>query len=321
MKRIALVTMAASVAMMTAACGGGHSAGGKTGTASPTHPASTSPSTSPSTKPWQVTANPQLHSQLPASVQHAGVIQAATDPETPPYEFYGPDNKTMVGADIDLGDAMAAKLGVRMQWNRVAFPGIIPALKSGRYQIAMSSMGDTPAREAQLDFVDYSTDGNAIVVPAGNPEHIKTIKDLCGKTVSVLQGSVMQGLVEQEASKCPSSRKLNVKIFQDANESLLQVKTRRADASMYQYGVAQYIIHSTQAGNGLQTLTFQEYGEGYNAIGIPKTDTALRDAIAAALKQLQGDGTYSKILSHWHLSAGALTKITVNDGARFAQPG
>jgi polar amino acid transport system substrate-binding protein len=272
----------------------------------------------PNATPLEVSASPSLQTQLPPAIKAAGVLTIATDPSSPPYEYYAADGQTLMGADIDLGNAIAATLGLKPEWSAIQFPGIIAAIEAKRFDTALSGMGDTPAREKRVDFVDYSTDGNAIVVPRGNPLGIKAIADLCGKQVAVLQGSVMQGLVEQQDKSC--AQKIDIEVFQDINEALLQVRTGRADATMYQYGVAAYIIKTAPQAKGLQVLSFQEYGTGYNAMPFLKSELRLRDAVQGAIERLKMAGTYGKILEAWGMTANGLEKITVNDGLRYNQP-
>ncbi|WP_413742024.1 ABC transporter substrate-binding protein [Sodalis sp. RH15] len=270
----------------------------------------------PKGEPLSVNASPDLAGKVP----HAGgIFTIGTDPGTPPYSYYREDGLTLVGLDIDLGNAIAAKLGLHAKWQTLKFPGILAAIKAGRIDTALSAMGDTPAREKEVDFVDYSTDGNAIVVAKGNPSGIKKIGDLCGKHVALLQGSVMQGLVEAQNKKCDT--KIDIQVFQDINQALLQVRTRRADATMYQYGVAAYVIKTSPDAAGLEVLAFEQYGTGYNAMPFRRADTAMRDAVQAALGEMQKDGSYQKILSAWGMQPNGLEKFTVNDGLRFNQPG
>ena len=262
-----------------------------------------------------VAASPELAAKLPEAFKTGATLKIATDPSSPPYTYYQADGQTLVGSDIDLGNAIAAKLGLKAEWAAVKFPGIIAAIEAKRFDTALTGMGDTPAREKKLDFVDYSTDGNAIVVLKDNPLGIKKIGDLCGKHVAVLQGSVMQGLVEKQNESCTG--KIDIQVFQDVNQALLQVRTKRADATMYQYGVAAYVIETSPDAAGLEVLAFEQYGTGYNAMPFRKSDTALRQA---ALSEMRSDGSYEKILTAWGMQANGLGKITVNDGLRFNQP-
>jgi hypothetical protein len=94
----------------------------------------------------------------------------------------------------------------------------------------------------------------------------------------------------------------------------------RADATMYQYGVAAYVTKTSPQASGLQVLSFKEYGIGYNAMPFLKSEKAVLDATPKAITELKADGAYGKILGVWGMEANSLEKITVNDGLKYNQP-
>ena len=267
---------------------------------------------------FAVTPNPSLAADLPSDITGDGTLELVTDPSAAPYEFIQDGTQDYRGADVDLGNAIAAKLGLKANWSSVKFPGILASIKAKRYDFAMTAMGDTPEREKVVDFVDYSTDSNAIVVPKGNPKNISDLNSLCGLNVADLEGSVFAGLIDEQNEKCTD--KMKISTFQDVNQVLLQVQTGRADATMYQTGIAGYIIKTSPDAANLEVLTNTVYGEGYNAIPFNKDNTALRDAVQKATQELVDDGTYKKIYDTWGLSANMIDKITVNDGLKYNQP-
>jgi polar amino acid transport system substrate-binding protein len=258
-----------------------------------------------------------LNALLPASIRSSGTLTIATDPEAPPYESYNANNTVLVGGDIDLATAIAEVLGLKPKFTAISFAGIIPAIESGRFNLGISAMGDTPAREAEVTFVDYSTDGNALIVKAGNPENIKSMADLCGKTVAVLQGSVMLGLVQAQNNSC--TKKITASVFASQSSAYLAVAAGRADATITDAAVASNFI-ATQKNLKLQVLTFHTYGEGYNAIPMQKANLALVLCVQQALMRLMMNGDYHTILSAWNMAAGGVKWPTVNDGLRFNQP-
>ena len=267
--------------------------------------------------PIEVKFNQALHDLLPADMQKSGVLRIATSAASPPYTMYAEDNKTITGGDIDLALAIGQVLGLKVQVTALAFPGIIPGILSGRFDMSISSMGDTPAREKQINFVNYSVEGNAIVVKEGNPKNILTLDDLGGRTVAVLRGSVMQGLVEQQNQK--SAKKIDIQVYPDQNEANLAVKSGRADATLSMAGTSNYYVKHNQD-TGLTVLIKTLYGAGYNAIGISKTNPALLLCIEQALQRLMASGAYEQILTKWGLEGGVISVPWVNDGAKYAQP-
>jgi len=267
--------------------------------------------------PIEVKFNQALHDLLPADMQKSGVLRIATSAASPPYTMYAEDNKTITGGDIDLALAIGQVLGLKVQVTALAFPGIIPGILSGRFDMSISSMGDTPAREKQINFVNYSVEGNAIVVKEGNPKNILTLDDLGGRTVAVLRGSVMQGLVEQQNQK--SAKKIDIQVYPDQNEANLAVKSGRADATLSMAGTSNYYVKHNQD-TGLTVLIKTLYGAGYNAIGISKTNPALLLCIEQAMQRLMASGAYEQILTKWGLEGGVISVPWVNDGAKYAQP-
>lgn len=266
----------------------------------------------------EIEFNQALHDLLPDSIKEAGAIEWVTDPSFAPYGFYAEDNTTIIGGDPSLAQAISEVLGVEAHLNATAFAGIIPAMKAGRYDISISAMGDTPLREQEINFVVYSTEGNALVVPAGNPLGIVALEDLCGKRIAVATGTIMESLAIEQDGKCTD--KIDIQVYPDQNQANLAVMSDRADATMNMAGGAQYYV-KTGVDQGLEVLLDNLYGRGYNAMGFTKDDTTLMMCVQQALQRLIDSGAYYDILDEWGMTGGYLDPpfVWINDGARFAQ--
>ena len=132
--------------------------------------------------------DPAAAAALPERYKAAGVIKVASDIPYPPMEMFD-ENQQLTGLDFDLAQALGAKLGVKLELQTQAFDSIIPSLQSGKNDIVMSGMNDTPERQESLDFVDYFHAGFSILVPEGNPKNITTALDLCDKDVADAEGN------------------------------------------------------------------------------------------------------------------------------------
>lgn len=116
-----------------------------------------------------------------------GPINAVTDATFPPMEYVS--NQKMTGFDIELVDAIGAKLGRKVQWTNVDFKGLIPSLVAGRADIAVSAIYITPERQKVVNFTQpYLTGGLVVLVKDGN-NSINSAVDLKGKKVSVQTGT------------------------------------------------------------------------------------------------------------------------------------
>jgi len=123
------------------------------------------------------TADSAAAAALPARYKTAGVINIVTDFPYPPMEMFDANQK-LTGFDYDLAQALGAKLGVRMDMQQQVFASIIPSLLSGKHDIIIAGMNDTPERQKTIDFVDYFHAGFSILVLAGNVHCIDRVTRL-----------------------------------------------------------------------------------------------------------------------------------------------
>lgn len=255
-----------------------------------------------------------LGRKLPKSIQDAGEIKVCSDIAYPPIEFYKEGTKDVLGVDPDLAKAMGKELGVEFRFENTAFDGIIPALKSKRCDVIMSSMSDTKERQDQgLDFVDYFNAGTSIIVQKGNPQKIAGLDDLCGKTIGIQKGTTQEEVATKQAAKCKSEGKgdLAVQTFEKDTEALQQLKIGRTVADMNDFPVAAYTAKQ-------QPEAYEVVGEQIEAgpygIGIRKDDTELMTALHEAMTKIFDNGEYEKVLKEWNVEAGAVDGIKMNGG-------
>jgi polar amino acid transport system substrate-binding protein len=258
-------------------------------------------------------ADEALHAMLPQAVQESGTVSVGTEAYYPPYEFIDDDGQTIVGLDLDLLDAVTARLGIEYELDNVAFDTLLPSLDSGRYDLVVAGITDTAARQANYDFVNYFAADQAIIVAAGNEADIGAMSDLCGLTVSVLVDSTQQTLLEEQSAQCAGDP-IDVLTQQTDTEALTQVQTGRADALLTQEAVGVY--NATQMGGGSVFEVANEESIAPIPLGyvFAKGEDELRDAFQAGLQSLVDDGTYEEILAEWGLENAALDEITINAG-------
>jgi polar amino acid transport system substrate-binding protein len=288
--------LAVTAALVLAACGGGGGGGGAGGAA---------PSGGLT----------ELGKRLPAAIQQAREIKVGSDIAYAPVEFY--ENGTEVrGIDPDLAAAMGKALGVKFTFVNTTFDGIIPALLSKRFDVIMSAMSVTPERAKRISFISYFNAGTSILVKKGNPQHISSLDDLCGKTVALEKGTTQEEVAKQQQQKCQKAgKRINLLALQTDTEALIQVKSGRAVADMNDFPVAAYNAQTSGGGNDFEVVG-EQIEAGPYGIGVRKDDTQLRDALQAALKAIINDSTYDKVLSKWHVEKGALKTAEINGGGK-----
>jgi polar amino acid transport system substrate-binding protein len=283
------------IALVAAGCGNG------TETSTPTSQTSAA---SPSGAVSEIAA------QVPGPVKAEGTLTVAADATYAPNEFIGTDGHTVVGLDADLAKALGQVLGLKVNVINATFATIIPGLASGKYDLGISSFTDTKEREKTVDFVTYFVAGTSFYVKSDGGPDIRSLADLCGRTVAVEQGTTQQADAQAQAEKCKSAGKpgMTVQVFNDQNAVNLALSSGRAQVAMADSPVAAYQVKQS---NGTFKVTGSPYGTAPYGIAIPKS-TGMADPVLAAVKHLMSDGTYTKILGKWGVQGGAISNPAVN---------
>lgn len=252
----------------------------------------------------RATAQPDL----PPAIRARGTLLVGTSPNTPPITFLAEDNQTIVGLEPDLAAEIARRLGLRLSMMAVSFDQVLTGLRSGRFDIGMSSLADLPQRRAIADFVNYLKHDTLLVVAAGNPRNIRGRHDLCGLNVGTLSGSDAERQFREISAECTARGRaaLNISSFRTAGISDVQIASGRLDASASSAPRATFITARSEGRLELAPGVVLE--EGVGGAVLPK-GSALRPAVRWALEAMLADGSYAAILARWNLGHLALARI------------
>ncbi len=253
------------------------------------------------------TKDATIAASVPAKVSSAGTLSVAADASYAPMEFVNEGTKDIVGADVDLANALGQVMGLKADVQNATFDAIIPGLAAGKYDIGMSSFTDTKEREATVDFVTYFEAGTSFFGKKGGPAP-DGLADLCGLSVAVQKGTVQADDATAQAKKCASDKKLTLLVFPDQNGANSAVISGRAQISMADSPVAAYQVTES---DGQLALVGTPYGTAPYGIAIPK-NSGLAEPILAAMKNLIAGGQYAAILKKWGLDEGAITDPVIN---------
>lgn len=249
---------------------------------------------------------------LPKDVKSRGVLKAAMTDGNAPWSFIDAKTGLPTGVDVDLVDEAAKRLGLKVDWSAIQFTAGIPGVQSGRYDLYVSAMADTKKREEVVDFIAYSQEGSGVIVPKGNPQHISTLEDLCGKRVSVVTGSLFPAIVDDLNKKCSSPVKLTETA--DATGPYLAVASGQADATMNTYGVSNYTMKTATEGiqTRLELSPVKRFAPANQGIAFSKSSADLMAALAGAMQATKEDGSYQKIMDKWNVGDGAVEQFLID---------
>jgi polar amino acid transport system substrate-binding protein len=292
----ALLGLVLVVALVAAGCGEkSDTGGGSTGTTAGAAPA----------------VDEALAAKVPDAVKSDGKIVIGTDSSYPPNEFLDTDGKTVIGWEVDLFNAIGAKLGLKTDWQSAVFDAIIPGIESGKYEMGVSSFFITDERKKQVDMASYYNVGTQWLTKKGNPNGIQP-DAACGKKVAV-QTNTAQDTddLAKRQEKCKSEGKPAITIdrYQRQDQATASVVSGKDDATLADSPVMAYAVKQT---NGQLELLGDAYDTYFYGSVMKQGQTEFAQAVADAVKALIADGTYKTILDKWGVQAGAIDSPAVN---------
>jgi polar amino acid transport system substrate-binding protein len=244
----------------------------------------------------------------PPAILQAGALKSCAPNDGTPPNVYHDETGALVGSEVDLGKAIAAKLGLKSDFVQSAFAAVIPTLQAKQCDVIMAQLYIKPEREKVVDFVPYVYSGTGIAVSKEHPADITGMNDtLCGKKVMVAVGTTAEALSQEQSDKCTAAGKPGVDINRNnhADVSLQQVQNGQVDAYLDTAETLGY--YATKTGAQIQMA-----GDPFGTIKIGpatlKGNTELHNAIQQALNELVSDGTYSKIIDQWGQSDLSIQK-------------
>jgi polar amino acid transport system substrate-binding protein len=248
--------------------------------------------------------------ELPDAIRQSGTLHLTVNATYAPMEYHDPATNELQGLDIDLGDALAKRLGLKIVWSDVPFAQLVPSLQTGRSDFIISGLSDRSSRREVADFVDYLTTGPQFFVLAGSPA--KTATDLCGMKVGTVRSTSFPAEIDSwSKANCEATGKPAIQYVPGENSIDVrnQLKQARVDAAVQGSETLPY----AQANEpGKYRIVGEPISHGFQGIAFRKSDTALREAVTEALRGLIADGTYKAVLTKYGLAANAVAEPTLN---------
>lgn len=254
------------------------------------------------------TVDSALAAMVPAAIKADGMISVGSDSTYAPSEFLDTNGKTIIGFDVDLFNAVAAKLGLKTSWTSADFGTLVAAVQSGKYEIGVSSFTITTDREAQSKMISYFSAGTQWAGPTGST---LDPNNACGLKVAVQKNTVQSDTDLPAKSKaCTTAGKKAITIdpYQKQDDATAAVVSGKDVGMLADSPVCAYAVKNAP---GLQLVgsIYDSAPYGY-VVGKDQADFA--NAIKGAVQDVITDGTYNTILTKWGVQAGAITNPAVN---------
>ncbi|BAS15793.1 L-cystine-binding protein TcyA [Arthrobacter sp. Hiyo8] len=290
-RKVAIAAVLASTLAGTAACGGSGQA------------------SSPQTN----SADTSLTALVPADIKAKGTITVGTQPDFEPANFTPIGENGVKGFNIDLMDAMAAKLGLKISYQKVPFDQLLVGVQTGKFDASIAGMTDRKARQENVDFVDYQVAGTVFMVAKGNPKKITGEPDGgCGIKIGGVKGNDDERLVGIMAKACTAAGKPAPELvtFPTGSDKNLALTSGRVDAMFWPDMAVSVINRETQG--KLESVPVNFEPKVFLGMIFNKQNPQLRDAFLKATEAMHADGSYDAILKKWDVTVIDLPKPGVN---------
>ena len=215
-----------------------------------------------------------------------GVLTMSTNAAFPPYEMTN-DAGEFEGIDVEIAQAIAEKLGLELQVDDMDFDAALMAAQNGKSDMVMAGVTVNEERLAVMDFSDsYATGVQVIIVKEGSDV---TLDNLGDQMIGVQRGTTGEIYCTDDYGE------EHVIAYDNGITAVQALMNGQVDCVVIDKAPAQAFV---EANTGLTILDTEYVTENY-AIGFAKGNTALVEAVNAALAELTEDGTIQTILDKY----------------------
>lgn len=231
-----------------------------------------------------VVALPAYSGENLDAIKSAGVLKIGTEGTYAPFTYHDADGK-LVGFDVEIGEAVAQRLGVKPEFVEGKWDGLIAGLDVKRYDTVINQVGITEERKAKFDFSDpYIASKAALIVREDNAD-IKGFADLAGKKAAQSLTSTYGKTAESAGAELIGT--------DGFDQSVALVVQGRADATINDS--LSFLDFKKKQPNAPVKIVATQDDAAYSGIIVRKGDPELVAAINQALTDIKADGTYQRI--------------------------
>ncbi len=224
-------------------------------------------------------------------IKTAGKIVVGTSTDYPPYEFHLlPElEDEMVGIDIDIAEAIAANLNVKLEIKDIQFSKLFDELTAGRIDLALAGLSPTESRMRIVDFsIPYYQAMQNMLIRAEDKDGIKLLEDLRGKVVGTQKGSIQEDMARDSITGATYF------LHEDIEGLIGALRQKKVDAVILEKPVADAYSFKNRDLLNLECDT--ETAPLGSAVAVRKGDTDLLERVNQVLKKLIEENKITEFL-------------------------
>lgn len=232
----------------------------------------------------------------PPAVVRSGKLVAATNATLPPVQYID-EKGNLQGMRIELGNEIAKRLGLEINWVNIQFDAQIPGLQGGRWDLIVTGLFFTPERAKLMYLIPYELQAISISVTKGNAKKLMQPADLAGRPIAVEIGGYEERQIRRISDEQvkAGAKPMDIRTFNTFAESYQALRAGQVEAVVSVDAVAKF---------------YQDKGEFERAMsgiaGSPATIAAkskeLAQAVLKAMNDMKADGFYDALFDRYGVS-------------------
>ena len=222
-------------------------------------------------------------------IQEAGEIKIGVKYDVPPFGFQNPQSGDIEGFDVDLGRAVAEKLGVEPNFIEAISDNRIPFLEDGTVDLVLSTMTINAERDMEIEFSEpYYIATGRILTPQDSD--IAGVEDLAGTTVCTALGSTYEETLKEQAPDA------ELRLVDSYSECLELIQNGAVDAVSTDDVILTGMIIQDDSLKLVEAepLTTEPYGAG-----MKDADTEFKEFVDGVLEEYKSDGRWAEAYEKW----------------------
>ena len=222
----------------------------------------------------------------------AKVYAVGTDAAYAPFESQN-EKGEIVGFDIEVVQAVAAKAGIEVKFVNTPWEGIFNALAQGDRDLLVSAVTITDERKQTIDFTDPYFDAVQLIA-VKETSKVTKFADLKKLKVGVQTGTTG----DEAVTKLLGKNSTAIKRFESTPLALKELESGGVDAVVADNGVIVHYVANNPGGK-FKTITDKEFAPEQYGIAVKKGNTELQAKLNKGLADIKADGTYDKIFTKY----------------------
>jgi len=215
-------------------------------------------------------------------------LRVGTEGTYAPFTFHDPKTNKLTGYDVEVTEAVGAKLGRPVQFSESTFDAIFAGLEASRYDVVANQISVNPERQAKYAFSKPYTVSTGVIVTRSDDTSVRSVADIRGK----------KSAQSATSNFAASARKAgaNVEAVEGFTQAVALLKQKRVDITIND---SLAVLNYLRTSGDKQIKIAARLGDTTEQAFVFRKDSPLPAEFDKALDELRADGTLAKISGKW----------------------